>query len=344
MAKPVIARVSRPCSPASVDEELALLWRDAGRESPVARALMANLVVFRDCPARESVDLGAPIEDVPVDEVARRHPSRVILLYHGGRSDLCGPHGATISILLFGEPPMRFGVEQIAVRSACAEASLPSIVRRLALGDVPTSIWWTQDLAQATPLQSLVTMARQLVYDSRHWRDVRAGVLALAPLVTGRDSPDLADLNWRRLAPMRQAVTQAIAPANAVVQMGSMRLRIHHRPGEAALAWLLAGWFCSRLEWTGSKWPVAIEEARHGDEVLGTAFGGDDPGDVTATMNGHRVLVKYRGRAAPFSIAVPRETDADAIAAELRSLTHDFSLRDALVALARRFTSRDAEA
>src|SRR5207247_8730406 len=81
-----------------------------------------------------------------------------------------------------------------------------------------------------------------------------------------------------------------------------------------------------------------------GDEVLGTAFGGDDPGDVTATMNGHRVLVKYRGRAAPFSIAVPRETDADAIAAELRSLTHEFSLRDALVALARRFPSRAAEA
>ena len=65
----------------------------------------------------------------------------------------------------------------------------------------------------------------------------------------------------------------------------------------------------------------------------------DDASDVTATMNGHRVLVKYRGRVAPFSIAVPREADADAIAAELRSLGHDVALHDALASLARRFTS-----
>lgn len=332
-------RVSRDCSPGSVDDELALLWRDAGRDGPVARALMANLVVFRDCPATEHVDLGAPVEAVPVDDVARRHPSRVILLYHGGHGDLSSPLGATITVLVFGEPPMRFGVEEIAVRSACAEASLPSIVRRLALGDVPTSIWWTEDLSRATPLQSLVTMGRQLVYDSRHWRDVRAGVLALAPILARPDPPDLADLNWRRLWPMRQALTQALAPANAKIQVGSIRLRIHHRPGDAALAWLLAGWFGARLDWTGTDWPVAIEEARRGDEVLAAAIGGDDASDVTATMNGHRVLVKYRGRVAPFSIAVPREADADAIAAELRSLGHDVALHDALVSLARRFTS-----
>src|SRR5206468_9840750 len=103
MEKPVTDRVSRDCSPGSVDDELALLWRDAGRDGPVARALMANLVVFRDCPATDHVDLGAPVEAVPVDEVARRHPSRVILLHHGGHRGLCSPLGATITVLVFGE-------------------------------------------------------------------------------------------------------------------------------------------------------------------------------------------------------------------------------------------------
>ena len=54
MAKPMMARLSRECSPAAIDDELPLLWRDAGRDGPVTRALMANLVVFRDCPPTTS--------------------------------------------------------------------------------------------------------------------------------------------------------------------------------------------------------------------------------------------------------------------------------------------------
>ena len=337
MEKPVTAVVSRACPPAAIDEQLALLWRDAGREGPVARALMANLVVFRDCPARERVDLSAPLDDVPVAEVARRHPSRVILLYHGGQKDLRSPNDATISVLLFGDPPTRFGVEQIAIRSACAEASLPSIVRRLALGDVPTSIWWTEDLARATPLQSLVKMGRQLVYDSRHWSDVREGVLALAPLLDQADAPDLADLNWRRLAPMQQGIAEALKAADTPAPRGALRIRIQHRAGDAALAWLLGGWFRSRLEWSTPDWPIAMEESALDGEVLTVTFGDDGPGEATATMNGDRVLVKYRTNMAPFSMAVPRQTDAEAVAAELRNLGYDVALRDTLVALARHF-------
>src|SRR3989449_2696260 len=43
---------------------------------------MANLVIFRERPAGEHIDLSAPIDDVPVDDVSRLHPSRVILLHH----------------------------------------------------------------------------------------------------------------------------------------------------------------------------------------------------------------------------------------------------------------------
>ena len=49
------------------------------------------------------------------------------------------------------------------------------------------------------------------------------------------------------------------------------------------------------------------------------------------------MLVRYKTRIAPLSLAVPHETEADAVAAELRTLTADLALRDTLVALARRF-------
>jgi glucose-6-phosphate dehydrogenase assembly protein OpcA len=126
------------------------------------------------------------------------------------------------------------------VHSTFAEASLPSIVRGLTLGDLPTSLWWTEDVSEAPPLAALVSMARQLVYDSRQWRDVRGGVLALKPLLTGRHEPGFVDLNWRRLAPMREAILHAVgSPEFASSMLAGARIR--HRPGDEALAWLLGG-------------------------------------------------------------------------------------------------------
>jgi hypothetical protein len=49
--------------------------------------------------------------------------------------------------------------------------------------------------------------------------------------------------------------------------------------------------------------------------------------------------VEYNTGVAPFSIAAPPEAEADAVAAELRTLTYDTGLREALLTLARRFTS-----
>jgi len=48
MEGPVIGRLTRASSAAAIEEDLAALWADAGRDAPVARAIMANLVVFRD--------------------------------------------------------------------------------------------------------------------------------------------------------------------------------------------------------------------------------------------------------------------------------------------------------
>ena len=113
--------------------------------------------------------------------------------------------------------------------------------------------------------------------------------------------------------------------------------RIRHRPGDAALAWLLAGWLSSRLESTSEpRAPTLVDEAPGGDDILTVSF---TDASITATMNEHRVIVTSQADVAPFVVTAPRETEADAVASELRSLSPDVCLRDTVLALSRRFSS-----
>lgn len=321
MEAALITRTSRESSPDAIGENLAGLWREVARESPVARALMANLVVLREAPRMG--DLG-----IPLDEVVRLHPSRVIVLRHAlGQAAACGPSSATVSILTFGAAATRYGVEEIVVRSACADASLPSIVRRLTRGDVPVSVWWAEDFSRVPPIPALTELARQLVFDSHQWRDVAGSIRALRPLLEDPDAPELADVNWRRLTSMRYAVVHA---ARTMLE-GAESLRtveVRHRPGERALAWLLVGWLAARLEWPEGPRLARIEEIGHGDDVLSANFDG-----ITVTMSPSRIDVRSRTGSAPFHLAARQESEADAVVAELNALAPDRCLHDSLSAL-----------
>jgi glucose-6-phosphate dehydrogenase assembly protein OpcA len=326
MATTVGNRAWRASAAGSVDADLAAVWREIARDAPVSRAIMSNLVVFCRRPADNDVDLTLPPEGVPIDDVARGHPARVILLYHDpdgpGNAASGAPIAARVGVLAFGPSDARYGVERIVIRSSCGEAALPSLVRQLILGDVPTSVWWTEDLSGMRPLAALVTMGRQLVYDSRRWRDVRLGVLALAPLLDDPLGPDLADLNWRRLLPVRQALVHAVRSSGASTRKSLTSVLIHHRRGEAALAWLLAGWL------QDTKADVK-EDTDLGDDVLTASF--ED--GLHVRLDDHQVTVDDPLGPAPFAVAVPRETEGEAVAAELCVLTHDISLHQALRAL-----------
>jgi len=343
MAAPVASastRMYRPSAPDAIDADLKSLWAEAGQGAPIARALMANLVVFCEHRPGERVDFEAPLTSVPLDEVVQRHPSRAVILHHspGGAEAAAGPPiAAAVIVVTFGSGGARYGIEEIAVRSACADASLPSIVRHLTRGDAPTSIWWTEDLSRTPPLDALMEMGRQLVYDSRAWRDVRQGVRALAPLVRRPGTVDLADVNWRRLSAVRQALVHA-AKSGGAGRFTAAEVRVFHRPGEGALAWLLAGWLGSRLPDASTETlPVRVDERRHGDEILAIEIG-TGQGAISATMNAQRVVVAIAGGAPPFHLAVRRESDADAVVAELTSLSADLCLLDTLTALTRHFS------
>jgi len=334
-------RVFRASAPDAIEADLATLWRElAQKGAPVARAVMSNLVVFRDRIAPPGVDVEpvtSDLPDLPLEEVLARHPSRLIVLEHGHLDQMPDvAFAAGVGIAVFGPANARYGVEEIVARSACAEASLPSIVRRFVRGDLPTTIWWTEDLSQAPPLGTLVTMCRQLLYDSRQWRDVARGVRTLAPLVGDRHA-DLADLNWRRLAPLRRALDETRRARGVAVPMPDANVRIAHRPGDAALAWLLAGALMAEQKKPAGQMPDVDESAPDGTVLLMTIQRGSS--ETTVTLTGQRVVVED-GSGVSLAVSVPLEDVADAVAAELRMLSQDAALGAAIRALDRHLNAR----
>src|SRR5262245_32212702 len=184
MAGAVADRAWKRSTPEAIEADLAGLWRDLARGgAPIARAVMANLIVFRGGTAAAEADVAAIAAGLPLDEIAARHPSRMIVLEHCGDERPGTPFAAAVSIVTFGPPQARYGIEQIVFRSACPDAALLSILRRFARGDLPTTVWCADDLSEQPPLQPLLEIGRQLLYDSRRWRDARRGLHAVAAIV-----------------------------------------------------------------------------------------------------------------------------------------------------------------
>jgi glucose-6-phosphate dehydrogenase assembly protein OpcA len=339
MASAVTDRVFRVSTPDTIEPDLAALWRDLAQSgAPIARAVMSNLVVFRNRVAPQDAAVEVVTADLPLNEVVARHPSRLIVLEHEhGRIAPAAPFAAGVCIVTFGPPQARYGVEQIMVRSACADASLPSIVRRFIRGDLPTTVWWTEDLSQVAPLEPLVTMGRQLVYDSRKWRDVGKAVRALEPLITSR-RVDLADVNWRRLAPVRRALDHMDRTRGTPFVEAGAQVRIAHGPGDAALAWLLAGSLLAARPDPAAEAPPVIEQTATGDAALVVTIRRAS-GEATVRLTPTRAIVAD-GAAVPLVVAVPIEAEAEAVAAELRMLSQDAALHAALSALVRLVATR----
>jgi glucose-6-phosphate dehydrogenase assembly protein OpcA len=329
----VTTHVTRSTTTEAIEPDLAALWRDVAHQGPVSRAVMSNLVVFRtpDVAHRagpdEAVAAGLALEAVVV-----RHPSRLIVLEHQhDPSGMRAPFAVTIGVLTFGPEGSRFGIELIAIKSTCAEACLPSIVRQLVRGDVPTSVWWMDDLSRTPPLDAILAMSRQFVYDSRGWRDVRRGMSAAASLLRPNRRLDLADLNWRRLTPVRRALLHACTFTD-LDDLRRGHVRVVHRPGDSALAWLCVGWLAKRLGWSRDLMP-SVEEDRRSDALLMIDVG-EAPARLSAVLDNHHAVVKSGGRLPVLTVPVPRESDASAVAAELRNLSQDICLHDAIEAAA----------
>jgi len=335
MAGAVADRTFRATVPEQIEADLTALWREVGAAAtPIARAVMSNLVVFRDRTKDAETDPAALVAGLPLDEVTARHPSRTIVVEHCHETGSAPALSAGVGIVTFGPPQARYGVEQIVIRSACPDEALLSILRRFVRGDLPTTVWWTEDMSTAPALEAFIEVGRQLLYDSRRWRDVRRGFAAVTAAIAD-DRIDPADLNWRRLAPLRRALEHARGPL-ASPAWRQVPVHIAASPGEEALAWLCAGWLRSaRRGADRESVTLALPRAGEGTPDAPAAAGALLSVTVErlrATLGAHACTVD--GIEPTLVVPAVLESDADAIAAELRSLARDPSLIAAIRALA----------
>lgn len=327
---PAVTQLWRLVPSSDIDTTLPDLWREAASENPVSRALMSNLVIVRYGERLPESGLSGLDPKSDIVRIAERHCARVILLnYSPTVGQPCGPGKASVGVLIFGSGAARYGVEAVAVDAVCAEASVPSIVRRLTRGDVPTTVWWTADLSRIQPPDRMVQTGRQLLYDSAGWQDVREGARRVAALVDLPRGPDLADLNWQRLAPLRAAIVHALGQESRATSLLPAGASIRHRAGDEPAAWLIGAWLGRALGWTAL--PI-IEQSDRDDDVVAVTLGGND-WQITACIDGLRVAVGCGGDTPPFSVPVPRRNLEDRVVLELRNLGRDVYLRETMTTL-----------
>jgi glucose-6-phosphate dehydrogenase assembly protein OpcA len=254
-----------------VERELARRLRavQGPGEVPIVHACMSNLVIYCD---REEL-AQAILAEVPT--VVTLHPCRVLLLIaEPGPSD--GGVRAAVNILGHVVDPGRWVCSELVTLRAAGPSidRLPSAVRALLIGDLPTNLWWAAP--QPPPLagvlfHDLAEQAQQIIYDSIGWPDPARGVVATAAWLEQVDSGHgavppaprppggreevrpwqvVSDLNWRRLKYWRRLLSQALEPASAPGALGSItEVLVEHGPHAVIQAWELVSWLAARLRW-----------------------------------------------------------------------------------------------
>jgi glucose-6-phosphate dehydrogenase assembly protein OpcA len=222
--------------------------------APVLRARMANLVIF--CNSAEQ----ASAVDDQIPDVCAAHPARVLLLI-GERSAPEQAVTAHVSVRPIDAELRRFAfAEQVTLSAGGAAVDrLPFAVRSLAIGDLPTNLWWAAPVPPpfAGPLlHELAENAQQVVYDSIGWPDPARGVAATASWLEHVERRGVShwrvasDLNWRRLKYWRRILKQALDPGSAPGAAESVtEVLVEHGPHAVVQAWLLVSWLARRLKW-----------------------------------------------------------------------------------------------
>jgi glucose-6-phosphate dehydrogenase assembly protein OpcA len=276
-------------APSAVDDGIALgqveeeLTRQLDQmkepgEAPVRRARMSNLVIFCNQEERAHHVAG----EVPA--IVAQHPARVLLLLAEPDGEPA-PVAARVTTWCHRDPGGgHVCSEQVMLRAhGQAVEHLPFAVRQLAIGDLPTNLWWATN--QPPPLAGpvlfdLAERAQQIIYDSIGWVEPARGVAATASWLDKFERQGVqgrwrvaSDLNWRRLKYWRRLLGQALDPASAPGTLESVtEVLVEHGPHAVIQAWELVSWMASRLKWRvqGGRMQPGVEIAWQATSPQGT--------------------------------------------------------------------------
>jgi len=214
------------------------------------------------------------------------------------------------------------------LRTACANQSIPSILRSVVRGEVPTTVWWLGNLPSSAPAE-LTDLARQIVFDSGTWADFSQEAAATLRTVERAPTADLVDLSWRRLQPLLSAICRAVSEHRTARVRDVRSVEIRHAPPHRGCARLLAGWARHRL---GADAQITVVDG-HDAQTESAAFirvvmRTDDWSSMAALFDD---CVEWQTAGSQrTSRRIVHEHEADAIVEELRTLARDESFTQAL--------------
>jgi len=250
------------------------------------------------------------------EELGAQHPSRTIIIHPvaGGASNIDASVRTHAHNLLAGVP-IQYEEIRLEVRGDPANY-LYSLVEPFLLPDVRTHLWWLgTPLWESETFREVLPHADTLVVDSGHFERPYASFLALARAEDTMHEPQaVADFQWSRLKPWREAIAQVFAPSDRRVFLRgvkSIELDYTGRDrGNRVRAALLAGWLIRSLRLRlrnvvgeGDDRAKAIYRYPGGGEVLVSERSVDDGKTGPGRVGGVRIEAAADGRRCRLELA-----------------------------------------
>ena len=269
--------------------------REAGGVAALGRVL--SLVISTD-------DAGIEPALQAANAASLEHPCRIVVLALG---DPDAPTRLDAEIRVGGDA----GASDVVIlwcQGANAHAGEP-LVAALLLPDAPIVVWWPGVPPQVPADTPLGRLAHRRITDSATCPDAEA---ALHSLAEGHRDGD-TDLAWTRLTLWR------IQVAGILDHLPLSRVRSVTVDGapDSPSTMLLAAWLT-----LGLRRPVTIAHSKAGHGIRAVRLRGPE-GDVVLSRSQSQVARLYQQGRPVQRISLPRRTDQDCLAEELRRLDPD---------------------
>ena len=186
------------------------------------------------------------------DAIAVQNPCRIISLFPGSDID----ENVTAQVSAYCPIQKRAAVAMVCCEYVMLRGSEPALsrstglVRSLIQTDLPSFLWWkgTPNLDQDL-FQQLAKSCTVLIVDSSRFNTDGAGDLVRLQELQD-EGVQIADLNWRRLAPWQELAAEAFDAPERWQLLGEVdRVTIDYEKGNPTQALLFLGWLASRLKW-----------------------------------------------------------------------------------------------
>ncbi len=298
----------------TIEDQLQELWKDtaqagAGEDEetgPVARASVMNLVVYAEDPAQEQTI------SMALGDLTEVNPCRAIVVIAEPTTQQ-SQINAWISAHCHRPSPESKIVccEQISLKaSGSAVRELAPTVAPFLTADLPVFLWWKENrLFESEFLRGFSLLCDRLILDSKRFASPRAEFPKLQNYITSHsDRTAVSDVAWHRLMQWRELTAQffdaAVFRAH-LPHIERVTVEFNERAEDGSSippqAYLLVGWFASRLQWK------LQESHRRGGGLEFTFRNKEGSRPVVAQIRPTEAQAELSGHLVSFEIATAEE-------------------------------------